>query len=156
MLPLGHIGVRAERGVDRQSLFSRDEQITLMTLWSIFRAPLRFGGDLPTSDDFTLSLITNAEVLAVNQQGIRNRELFRNGDQIVWTADVPGTDDKYLALFNIGDGAPAAIGVDFSLLGNKTSFEVRDLWAGRDLGKFQGSFQADVNPHAAKLYRLQV
>ena len=54
MLPLGRIGIRAERGIDRQSLFTHDEQITLMTLWSIFRAPLMFGGDLPTSDDFTL------------------------------------------------------------------------------------------------------
>ncbi len=51
MLPLGRIGIRAERGADRQSLFTRDEQVTLMTLWSISRSPLMFGGDLPSNDD---------------------------------------------------------------------------------------------------------
>ena len=67
MLPLGHIGIRAERGVDRQSLLTRAEQITLMTLWAISRSPLMFGGDLPSSDSFTLQLLTNDEVLQVNQ-----------------------------------------------------------------------------------------
>ena len=67
MLPLGHIGIRAERGDDRQSLLTRAEQITLMTLWAICRSPLMFGGDLPSSDDFTLQLLTNDEVLQVNQ-----------------------------------------------------------------------------------------
>src|ERR1039458_254279 len=67
MLPLGHIGLRAERGDDRLSLLSHDEQITLMTLWCIFRSPLMMGGDLPTLDSFTRSLLSNPEVLAVNQ-----------------------------------------------------------------------------------------
>ncbi len=86
MLPLGHIGIRAERGVDRYSLLTHDEQITLMTLWAIYRSPLMFGGDLPSNDEFTLSLLTNAEMLRLNQASHDNRELFRHGDQIVWTA----------------------------------------------------------------------
>jgi len=67
MLPLGHIALRAERGIDRMTGFTKPEQYTLMNLWSMFRSPLMFGGDLPTNDEFTLSLITNDEVLAVNQ-----------------------------------------------------------------------------------------
>lgn len=67
MLPLGRIGVRAERGDDRRSRFTADEQQTLMSLWAIARSPLMFGGDLPSNDDATLKLITNDEVLAVNQ-----------------------------------------------------------------------------------------
>ena len=69
MLPLGRIGIRAERGDDRMSRFTHDEQRTLMSLWSIAQSPLMFGGDLPGNDDFTLSLITNDEVLAVDQTG---------------------------------------------------------------------------------------
>ena len=57
MLPLGHIGIRAERGDDRLSLLSHDEQQTLMTFWSIFRSPLMFGGDLATLDAYTRSLL---------------------------------------------------------------------------------------------------
>ncbi|QDA61431.1 NPCBM/NEW2 domain-containing protein [Hymenobacter jejuensis] len=103
MLPLGRLGIRAERGNDRMSQFTKDEQYTLMTLWSIFRSPLMFGGDLPSNDAFTLSLITNKEVLAVHHNSKNNKQLFRNGDLIGWTADDPKTGDKYLALFNASD-----------------------------------------------------
>ena len=51
MLPLGQIGIRAERGDPRMSLLTHDEQSTLMTLWSIARSPLMFGGNLPDNDD---------------------------------------------------------------------------------------------------------
>lgn len=95
MLPIGTI----EFG--RQTRFSRDEQFTLMTLWSIARSPLMHGGDMTVTDDFTLSLLTNDEVLAVNQNSENNRQLFRTDDGLIaWVADVPGTPDKYLALFN--------------------------------------------------------
>ncbi|MBN1559069.1 NPCBM/NEW2 domain-containing protein [candidate division KSB1 bacterium] len=100
MLPLGRIGIRAERGNDRMSGFTRDEQYTLMTLFAICRSPLMFGGDLPSNDEFTLSLLTNKEVLAVNQKSSNNRQLFRKDDLIAWTADDPQTGDVYLALFN--------------------------------------------------------
>ncbi len=67
MLPLGRIGIRAELLSDRPTRFTKDEQITMMTLWSIFRSPLMFGGDLPSNDAWTLCLLTNAKVIAVNQ-----------------------------------------------------------------------------------------
>ncbi|MDO7847813.1 NPCBM/NEW2 domain-containing protein [Hymenobacter sp. M29] len=103
MLPLGRLGIRAERGNDRMTRFTRDEQTTLMTLWSIFRSPLMFGGDLPSNDAFTLGLLTNPRVLAVNRSSTHNRQLFRRGDLVAWTADDPATGDKFLALFNAQD-----------------------------------------------------
>jgi hypothetical protein len=103
MLPLGRIGIRAENGDDRMSRFSKDEQISLMSLFAIFRSPLMFGGDLPSTDKFTLSLLTNKEVLSVNQFSKNNKQLFRQNDIIAWTADDPKTGDKYLALFNTQD-----------------------------------------------------
>jgi hypothetical protein len=106
MLPLGKIGLRAERGEPRWSGFTKDEQYTLMTLFSIFRSPLMFGGDLPSNDDFTLSLITNKEVLNVNQYSRNGKQLFRENDLIAWVADDPKNGDKYLALFNASDQLP--------------------------------------------------
>jgi alpha-galactosidase len=106
MLPLGKIGLRAERGKPRWSGFTKDEQITLMTLFSIFRSPLMFGGDLPSNDEFTLSLITNKNVLEVNQHSINGKQLFRENDLIAWSADDPKTGDKFLALFNASDQLP--------------------------------------------------
>ena len=55
MLPLGKIGIRAERGDNRFTRFTKDEQITLISLWSMFRSPLMFGGNLPDNDEFTLN-----------------------------------------------------------------------------------------------------
>ncbi|QJX48209.1 hypothetical protein HMJ29_15235 [Hymenobacter taeanensis] len=103
MLPLGHLGIRAERGDDRMTRFSHDEQFTLMSLWSIFRSPLMFGGDLPSNDAFTLSLLTNKAVLAMHHNSTNNRQLFRRDNLIAWTADDPKTGDKFLGLFNAQD-----------------------------------------------------
>lgn len=102
MLPLGHIAIRGERGVNRQSNFTQDEQYTLMTLWTIFKSPLMFGGNLPDNTAFTKSLITNEEVLNMHRYSINNREWSKTDEQISWAADDPITGDKYLALFNNG------------------------------------------------------
>jgi alpha-galactosidase len=106
MLPLGKIGLRAERGEPRMTAFTKDEQYTLMTLFAIFRSPLMFGGDLPGNDSFTSSLITNKDVLNVNQNSINGKQLFRENDLLAWTADDPKTGDKYLAFFNASDQQP--------------------------------------------------
>src|SRR4029079_1408449 len=96
MLPLGALGAR-------QTRFTRDEQVTMMSLWAIARSPLMHGGDMTKTDEFTLSLLTNDEVIAVNQRSTGNRPLFNRDELIAWTADVPGSPDKYLALFNARD-----------------------------------------------------
>jgi hypothetical protein len=95
MLPLGVL----EMG-KRKTRFTPDEQYTLMTLWSIARSPLMHGGDMTKMDDFTLSLLTNDEVLAVNQTSSGNKELYHRGDLVAWVADVANSKDKYVALFN--------------------------------------------------------
>lgn len=98
MLPLGvlNLGTRSTR-------FTEDEQRTMMTLWSIARSPLMHGGDLTKTDALTLSLLTNDEVLAVNQHSENNRPLFDRDQLIAWVADVPDSEDKYLAVFNARD-----------------------------------------------------
>lgn len=98
MLPLGTLVLG-----ERTTRFTPDEQRTLMTLWAIARSPLMHGGDMTKTEDFTLSLLTNDEVLAVNQHSEDNRPLFSRDDFIAWTADVPGSPDKYLAVFNARD-----------------------------------------------------
>ncbi len=155
MLPLGHIGIRAERGKDRKSGFTKDEQYTLMTLFAIFRSPLMFGGNLPDNDEFTNSLITNKNVLYVNQHSINNKQLFRNNDLIAWIADDPENGDKYLALFNASDSeGTAEISVRFDQLGLSGTHSVTDLWTGEKIGEFSGEFSRSVNRHGAGLYRI--
>lgn len=153
MLPLGRISIRGERGTDRQSLLTMDEQTTLMSLWSIFRSPLMMGGDLPSNDAFTLGLLTNEEVLQVNQHSQGNRELFHDGNQIAWVADTPD-GGKYLALFNLDDTAPATIVVNLLETFGSSKWKVRNLWQRADLGIIEDKFSQEIPSHGSGLYSL--
>ena len=154
MLPLGHIGIRAERGEPRMSLLKHEEQQTLMTLWSIGRSPLMFGGHLPDNDEFTTNMISNDEVLAVNQKSSGNKQLFAKGDQVAWMADVPGTKAKYLAVFNTGDTATGEIAIKWTDLGLGGNCTVRDLWAKKDQGSVKDGQTFKVQPHSAAMFKV--
>lgn len=101
MLPFGVLDLGR-----RNSRLSRDEHYTVMTLWAIARSPLMHGGDMTRMDDFTLSLLSNAEVIAVNQASVDNRPLFDRDGLIAWLAQPEGSNDRYLALFNARDRRP--------------------------------------------------
>ncbi|UCD52113.1 MAG: glycoside hydrolase family 27 protein [Phycisphaerales bacterium] len=154
MIPLGRISIRGERGDDRRTRLTKDEQITLMTLWSIFRSPLMFGGDLPSNDDFTLSLLTNDEVLAVNQHSTGGRELSNENGHIIWVANAPNSADKYVALFNTSDGGAESVQVAWADLDLQGPCAVRDVWAHEGLGTFSDRFAATIPSHGAGLYRV--
>lgn len=94
MLPIGIIDFK------RPTNFTKNEQYTLMSLWAIGRSPLIFGGDMTKLDDFTKEMLTNPEMLKVNQQSTNNRQVSRDKNLIVWTADIPNSKDKYVAFFN--------------------------------------------------------
>jgi alpha-galactosidase len=153
MLPVGWLG-------DRPTRFTPDEQRTLMTLWSIARSPLILGADLTRTDAFTVSLLTNPEVIAVDQASGGNRPLFERDGLVAWTAEVPGSRDRYLALFDTrdhGEGAPAGgvpVPVALSDLGLRGRCAVRDLWARRDLPTAEGEVAPVVPWHGAVLLRL--
>ncbi len=104
MLPLGKISIRGERGAERWTNFTRDEQYTMMNLWTIFKSPLMFGGDLPQNDAATDSLLTNTDVLYMHSHSTNNRQLSREDNRIVWSADDPANGDKFVALFNTSGG----------------------------------------------------
>lgn len=125
MLPLGHIGLRAERGDDRDSRLTGDERRSLLALWCMGRSPLMVAGDLPTSTPQTIALLANPALQEVTAGSQHNRETVREriyaqwgddssyrGDLIVWAADAvdwaDGTrsahpDGHYAALFWTGD-----------------------------------------------------
>ena len=105
MLPFGIIQF------NRKTNFTQEEQRLCFTLWSIARSPLILGADMTKLDDWTLKLLTNKEVIEINQNSENNRQLSQRGDLFVWTADVPGSKDKYVALFNAS--TPGKHNVDF-------------------------------------------
>jgi len=158
MLPLGRIGDRqhTDNAPDRDTKLNRNEQRTVITLWCVAQSPLMFGGDLRRMDDWTLSLLTNDEVLAVNQQGIHARELFRDCSVrgVAWMCDLPEPETRAIGLFNFSDKTPNTVTVPFSEAHLPESCRIRDLWTHRDLGMFKGRFAAEIAPHGAGLYRV--
>lgn len=153
MLPLGKLQGGNNTSAGRTTNFTTDEQYTLMSLWAIARSPLIHGGDMTQMDPFTLSLLTNDEVIAVNQRSTRNRQLFRTGDLVAWVADAEASTDKYLAVFNTGPSA-ANVPVNLADLGYSGSAGVRSLWDQSDLGAYSGTFSPFIPSHGGALYRL--
>jgi len=155
MLTLGRLNRRGPNpGLERMTNFTPEEQKTMLTLWSIFRSPLMMGGDLIVLDNYTRTLLTNREVIQVNQLSASNKQLYRDGDKIAWIADVPGSKEKYLALFYTGELAASEVTVDLAGIGFKSPCRVRDLWNHTDAGVFSSEFMASLPSHGAGLYRV--
>lgn len=148
MLPLGRLALG-----ERDTRFTPDEQKTLMTLWAIARSPLIMGGDLRHLDAATLALLTNREVLAVNQASQGNCPHFVEDGVRVWSAVPEDGKGRYVALFNTGD-KPREVGVKLRDLGVSGPVAVRDLWAGTALGSQAERVSAMLPAHGAGLYRL--
>ncbi len=149
MIPLGRISIRGERGHDRPSRLTTDEQYTLMSFFTIFRSPLMFGGDLPSMDPFTLSLLTNAEVLRMHREGREVRQLYRRGAVVAVTAVNGVSGERYLAVFNLGE-EPADAEIAPEELGAAPDAVVTDLWSSRE----EPSRLITLPPHGCRLLKM--
>ncbi|MDR1971002.1 MAG: glycoside hydrolase family 27 protein [Treponema sp.] len=148
MLPLGNIGMGFKR--PRSTNFTRDEQLTLMTLWCVFRSPLMMGGELFSNDAWTLSLLTNREVLEVLKTGARPRQLRRNDNEALWMNEAP--DGKInLALFNLSE-ENRELSCPLAQFGMEKA-EARDLWNGKNR-TVSGVIFEELAPHGAAIFRL--
>lgn len=103
MLPLGHIGIRSVDGggADRLTRFTKAEQRTMMTLWSIFRSPLMLGCELTDLDDWTLHLLREPTLKIMHQEGRNARQIHNEGDWVVWQTEANAT--VYYVIFNLSD-----------------------------------------------------
>jgi alpha-galactosidase len=153
MLPLGYLGPAPGWGKARDTRLTHDEQRTLMTLWSIFPSPLMVGGDLTRADGWTTSLLTNSEVIAMDQHSKGNHPAITTDKIIVWTAKPDSGAGYYVAVFNISDAAQNVhyTWKDLKLMGRR--YKLRDLWSHKDL-TVADSLETNVPSHATVLYRL--
>jgi len=153
MLPVGRIGPAPGWGQPRNTRLTHDEQRTLLTLWSIFRSPLMAGGNLSEADDWTISLLTNPEVIDVDQHSIDSRPVISTDTTAIWSSRPESRNGYYLAVFNISP-ATQQIHHDWKQLGlNSAAYEVRDLWERKDLGTAK-SLDLALPSHACALYSL--
>jgi alpha-galactosidase len=158
MLPIGHIGPFPGEGKPRDTRFTPTEQQTLITLWSMARSPLILGANLTLLDDATLKLITNHDVLRIDQTATRSSQVLNSGNIIVWTADLPANSPDgsiALAIFNVGDSqvvAPSSFAA-FNL--DAPAYHVKDAWTGKSLGQLKSLPNPTIEPHACILYLLK-
>ncbi|HTX88649.1 MAG TPA: putative Ig domain-containing protein [Bacteroidales bacterium] len=127
------------------------EQYTHITLWCLLSAPLLIGCDLSQLDLFTLSLLTNDEVLAIDQDplGRQATQAKANEKYQIWIKDLEG-GGKAIGLFNLTD-QPLNVPVDLKELGLTGRLNLRDLWKQKDLGQAENHFEMNVLPHGAVL-----
>ncbi len=132
---------------------TKDERRTAATLWAVSAAPMYVGNDMTRLDSYGLELLTNREVIAVNQAGRPAHPLSMKTNRQTWFALNP--DSSYtVALFNLGQ-TDADMTVNFADLGLSGAGKVRDLWARKDLGTFASSFTAkDVPIHGVRLLKV--
>jgi len=153
MLPLGYLGPAPGWGKARSTRLTHDEQRTLFTLWSIFRSPLMMGGNLPSSDAWTTALLSNPEVIALDQHSAGAGPVIMTDKTVVWKSHADSGDLQYLTIFNLGS-TPDKLQYSWKDLGFVApKYKVRDLWEHKDLAA-AGSITATVPAHGVVLYGI--
>jgi len=155
MLPLGSLRPTPGWGDPRESRLTPDERRTLLTLWCVFRSPLIMGGSLVAlkDDPATLALLTNPEVLDVDQHSTSSRAVVNTESSAIWISQPMSGGGDYVAIFNLQDKpktfhlAPSDLGLPAG------SYRIRDLWLRKDLPP-AASLNVTLPPHASVLYRL--
>jgi len=133
---------------------SRIEYETHMSLWAMLAAPLLSGNDLRTMDDTTRDILTNKEVIAVDQDslGQQGRMISKNGTGEVWARQL-GNGDLAVALFNRGE-VMTEMYVDWPVLGIQGKHKVRDLWRHEGLGSLRDTYTTEVSAHGVVMVRI--
>ena len=165
MLIIGYVGWSSNLHPTR---LTPDEQYTHISLWSLLSAPLLIGCDMEKFDDFTLNLLSNDEVLAVNQDILGNQavSILRENGIEIWAKDLED-GSKAVGVFYTGDSenpvkmfswdggkSNKKVVVNWSDLGISGSQNVRDLWRQKDLGDFIEGFETEVAHHGVTLLKI--
>jgi len=146
-----------------------DEQYTHISLWSMLASPLLIGCDLNRIDDFTMNLLTNDEVIEVNQDplGKQAKQIYNRDGKQIWMKEMED-GSKAVGLFYVADNEgkkPAdyfdweqkeniTVSLSAADLGISGKFSVRDLWRQKELGVFEGTFEASVPYHGVVLIKV--
>ena len=148
MLPTGAID--QDRDINSWTKFTEDEQITMMNLWCIFRSPLIIGGELTKNDAFTLDLLTNPDVIAMNKNARHSHQVWRRKidgtEAVLWTA-VCSEGGQYAAVFNIGE-EKCDITVPLTDLEIYSPVNGKNLWTKAEK-EFDSGISVSLEPHSS-------
>ncbi len=154
MLPLGKISKNCSclGDRDRYTSFTPDEQKTMLTLWSVFRSPLILGGELRENRPEDLEVITNRDIIEINQYSSNNRQLVRTSQEAVWYC-LDKNNNPVIALFNLTD-EEREISFDIAKYGMDKSYSGVDLWTKEEFAQIAGTITKKLAPHAPFIIRL--
>ncbi len=154
MLPIGPI--LQDYDAANRTKFTENEQITMLTLWSIFRSPLMIGGEMTGFDKFTMSLLTNEEILKMHKNARHSHQVWRreiNGNEfILWTA-ANAEGGGYFALFNAGE-KNGTVKLDLADLEAADKLDCTELWSG-EKAVFDKIADITVPSHGVKAFRFE-
>ncbi len=155
MLPIGPIKQDWDNSIRTE--FTHDEQITMLTLWSIFRSPLMIGGEMTGFDDFTLGLVTNERILEMHKNARHSHQVWRRNiegnEYILWTA-VCSEGGYYAAVFNTGNN-DGTVKIKLSDMEIYNATSVVELWSGVQQDILD-EFEVILSIHGAKAYKIYV
>ena len=154
MLPIGPI--RQDYDKKEWTKFTKNEQITMLTLWCIFRSPLMIGGEMTGFDDFTMSLVTNRDILDMHKDARHSHQVFRKEidgvEHILWTA-VSARGGQYVAVFNAGE-KDSEIEIPLVDLEIYDQISGKELWSGQEV-QAEESLTVKLESHGAKAFLLK-
>jgi alpha-galactosidase len=151
---LGWVGDANTNGLGKPTTLTPDEQYSYMSMWCLMAAPLIFSGDMAKLDTFTLNVLCNSEVIAVDQDplGKQARIAKQTRDEYILLKELE--DSKAIGLFNTGN-EPNVVKVTWEQLGISGKQVVRDLWRQKNIGAYSNGFEAMVRPHGIVLVKIQ-
>ena len=158
MLPLGELRPSPGDGAPRSTRLTPTEQQTLLTLWAMARSPLVLGANLTLLDDATYKLLTNPDLIRIDQTATRGSQVLHDEDIIVWTADLPADSPDgsiALALFNTGE-SQVVLDSSFEAYNlEAATYRVKNVWTGKTLNKVKSIESLTLEPHACVLWLLK-
>ncbi len=166
---IGWVGSAFKMGEGLKTTLTPSEQYFYMSMWSLMAAPLIFSGDMAKLDPFTLNILCNHEVIAVNQDilGKQGRIIRESNGKMIMVKDLSdGTlavgifhisedSNEPASYFDFGEKEPVKIKVTAEELGIHGTFEARDLWRQQDLGEFDNFIELEVPQHGVQLISIK-
>ncbi len=152
MLPVGMLGKGF--GEERLTRFTKDEQITMMSLWCIFRSPLMIGAELTRLDEWTKTLLTNPDVLALLSDDCKAIQLARDGKHCIWHSSNQKSGSHYLAVFNLLEEEREVV-ISAGLLEKEdwNGICLTELWTGESFTNASKDLVLKVPGHGARICR---
>ncbi len=154
MLPVGKLGKGFNS--ERSTRFTKEEQYTMMTLWCLFGSPMMIGAELTLLDDWTLSLLTNQEVLNLLTPKCKPHQICRNESEAIWIAENEETNQTFVALFNLSDSTDikSVKLTDLNIEPGK-QYTLYELWAKESRLLATETIEASIPAHGCTLYEIQ-